>query len=108
MRDKRTGYKVRMQDGSTVEACCGPAILALGKDVKGYTKLPNVLKCQDAADPCPVKKLRAERERKREKALFDLRIRIQVVELNKQELEQELKRLKTELSNLEGRHIGDN
>lgn len=106
MKDKRTGYRVAMEDGSVVEVCCGPAILALGEGARGYEKLPNVLKCQDAADPCPVKRIRAERQGKREKALFDLRIKIQVAEMKKVAAEEDLNRLNTQLSNLEGRHIG--
>jgi hypothetical protein len=106
MKEKRTGYRCGMADGTTVDVCCGPAILALGDSVRSYTKLPNVLQCQDAADPCPVKKLRAERQAGREKALFDLRISIKVAEARIQEEQDKLSRLESELFNLEGRHIG--
>lgn len=74
----KTSYYVSLKDGSSVKVCCGPAILALGDDVQGYTPLyEEKVQCQYRPDSkiegCPVRRMRAEAKKSIEKRITVLR-----------------------------------
>jgi hypothetical protein len=89
----KTSYDVVLKSGEIVEACCGPAVVALGDSVRGYLPSKNKVQCQNRGniDQCPVSVMRAEARKKTEERIAALRRKASLLSEEANKLERRIK-----------------
>ena len=88
----KTSYDVVLKTGEIVEACCGPAVVALGDAVRAYLPSENKVQCQNRGniDRCPVSAMRAAARKETENNIRKLRAKAAILKSEADRLERKI------------------